>query len=136
MLAESSHDRREWLERRLQELPGTYAASVRANALLDSRAHVLVRLDPEAVKGWSESEVIARRGGNLAGEKASASRDLSKVFERLCCSADTWRVRLEKLNKSRLFGRFFAASRQRLRDVAGELGVQNSRTSGMPGALD
>ncbi len=38
--------------------------------------------------------------------------------------AESWRVRLEKLSTGRLFGRFFAASRERLREVAGRLDVR------------
>jgi hypothetical protein len=57
--------------------------------------------------------------------KASISRELAAVFDRLGSSADTWQVRLLKLNQGRLLGRFFAASRQRLRDIATQLGVRH-----------
>jgi hypothetical protein len=46
------------------------------------------------------------------------SREVAEIFERLRSSAETWQVRLEKLSKGRLLGRFFAASRQRLREEA------------------
>jgi len=49
--------------------------------------------------------------------KAAISREVAEVFERLGSSAENWQARLEKLSKGRLFGRFFAASRQRLREV-------------------
>ncbi len=45
------------------------------------------------------------------------------MFQRLGTTAETWQVRLEKLRKGRLFGRFFAASRQRLREIAERLGL-------------
>src|SRR6185437_8312045 len=57
--------------------------------------------------------------------KASMSRELAAVFDRLGSSAETWQVRLLKLNQGRLLGRFYAASRQRLRDLAGQLGVRH-----------
>jgi hypothetical protein len=57
--------------------------------------------------------------------KASLSRELKFVFDRIGSNAETWQVRLSKLSQGRLLGRFFAASRQRLRDVAGQLGVRH-----------
>jgi hypothetical protein len=40
-------------------------------------------------------------------------------------NADSWRARLEKLRTGRLFGRFFAASRQKLRQAAAHLNVRS-----------
>jgi hypothetical protein len=57
--------------------------------------------------------------------KASISRELSAVFSRLGSDADSWHARLLKLSKGRLLGRFFAASRARLREVAARLGVHH-----------
>jgi hypothetical protein len=57
--------------------------------------------------------------------KASISRELSAVFERLGSTAESWQARLLKLSAGRLLGRFFAASRQRLREVAERLGVHH-----------
>jgi len=56
--------------------------------------------------------------------KAAISREVAAIFERLGSSAQTWQARLEKLTKGRLVGRFFAASRQRLREVAEHLGLR------------
>ena len=57
--------------------------------------------------------------------KARISRELAGVFDRLGSSAESWWARLEKLSKGRLLGRFFAASRERLREVASQLGVHH-----------
>ena len=57
--------------------------------------------------------------------KAAISRELSGIFARLGSSAESWWARLEKLSRGRLLGRFFAASRARLRDVAARLGVHH-----------
>jgi hypothetical protein len=57
--------------------------------------------------------------------KAVISAELSGILERLGSSAERWRARLEKLKASRLLGRFFAASRARLREVATALGVHH-----------
>jgi len=56
--------------------------------------------------------------------KAAISREVAEIFERLDTTAETWQARLEKLSKGRLFGRFFAASRKRLREVAERLGLR------------
>jgi hypothetical protein len=37
---------------------------------------------------------------------------------RIGCSAERWQVRMEKLKNGRSFGRFFAASRDKLRELA------------------
>ena len=57
--------------------------------------------------------------------KATISRELSAVFARLGSSAEGWESRLLKLSAGRLLGRYFAASRQRLREVAERLGVHH-----------
>ncbi|MGO9470821.1 MAG: hypothetical protein ACLQIB_30180 [Isosphaeraceae bacterium] len=49
---------------------------------------------------------------------------MAAIFDRLGSSAKTWRARLENLSTGRLFGRFFAASRKRLREVADRLGLR------------
>ena len=56
--------------------------------------------------------------------KAAVSATLAGIFDRLGSRAENWQVRLEKLRNGRLFGRFFAASRARLREAAGHLGVR------------
>jgi REP element-mobilizing transposase RayT len=55
--------------------------------------------------------------------KAVISAEVSGILDRLGSSAESWWVRLEKLSKGRLLGRFFAASRERLRELARGLGV-------------
>jgi hypothetical protein len=63
--------------------------------------------------------------------KANLSRELAEIFDRLGTTADRWQARLEALRKGRLLGRFFAASRQRLREVAERLGLR--RTANLAG---
>jgi hypothetical protein len=59
--------------------------------------------------------------------KATISAELAGIFDRLGSSAESWRARLEKLRKRRLFGRFFAASREKLREAAARLNVRRVR---------
>ena len=56
--------------------------------------------------------------------KATISAELAGIFDRLGSSAESWRARLEKLRTRRLFGRFFAASREKLREAAVRLNVR------------
>jgi hypothetical protein len=62
--------------------------------------------------------------------KAVISAEPSGIFERLGSNADRWWSRIEKLRRGRLLGRFFAASRERLREVARGLGVHRSTNLG------
>jgi hypothetical protein len=56
--------------------------------------------------------------------KASISRELSALFDRLGSKAETWQTRLMKLREGRLLGRLLASSRERLREAAAQLGVR------------
>ena len=51
--------------------------------------------------------------------KAAVSREVAAILDRLGTIADYWQARLTKRRQGRLLGRFFAASRQRLREVGG-----------------
>ncbi len=54
--------------------------------------------------------------------KAAISAEVAGILERLGSNAENWQARLLKLAGGRLLGRFFAASRERLREIAGRLG--------------
>ena len=57
-------------------------------------------------------------------QKAVISREVAEIFQRLGTSAETWHARLKKLSEGRLFGRFFAANRERLTEVAKRLALR------------
>jgi hypothetical protein len=59
--------------------------------------------------------------------KATISREVAEILQRLGSSADGWQARLEQLKRrgGRLLGRFFAVTRDRLRAVAKECGVHH-----------
>ena len=59
------------------------------------------------------------------GKAGLISGELAGVFERLGSNAENWQARLRKLAAGRLLGRFFAASRARLREVAERLGMHH-----------
>jgi hypothetical protein len=71
--------------------------------------------------------VLVDYSGRLFREgKAMISRELAEIFARIGTTAESWQARLEKLSKGRLLGRFLAASRERLREVAGRLGLRRA----------
>jgi hypothetical protein len=59
--------------------------------------------------------------------KATISREVAEILQRIGSSADSWQARLEQLKRrgSRLLGRFFAVTRERLRSVAKQCGVHH-----------
>ncbi len=57
--------------------------------------------------------------------KTAISAELAGILARLGTSVEGWKARLDKLRGGRLLGRFFAASRERLRAVAARLGVHH-----------
>src|SRR5262245_53689077 len=56
--------------------------------------------------------------------KAAISREVSDVLARLGSSAAMWQARLQKLIQGRRLGRFFTATRQRLRDIGQRRGLR------------
>ena len=64
-------------------------------------------------------------GRHFRDGKAAISTEVTGILDRLQSSAESWRARLEKLRGGRMLGRFFAASRERLREVAARLGVRH-----------
>jgi hypothetical protein len=59
--------------------------------------------------------------------KATISREVAEILQRLGSSAEGWQARLEQLKRrgGRLLGRFFAVTRERLRAVAKQCGVHH-----------
>ena len=51
--------------------------------------------------------------------------ELAQIFDRLAITAESRRIRLEKLRGGRLFGGFLASTRERLKQQAGRLGVRS-----------
>jgi len=56
--------RKDWIERRLEELSGLFAIDCGGFAIMDNHLHVLLRLDSPRANGWSNEEV-ARRWATL-----------------------------------------------------------------------
>ncbi|MGA7496241.1 MAG: transposase [Isosphaeraceae bacterium] len=62
LLGEGMHDRKGWIEHRLEELAEIFSVAVAGFAILDNHLHLLVRLDPEVARGWSDEDVMRRWG--------------------------------------------------------------------------
>ena len=60
LLGEGPWNRKQWIERRLQELAEIFAVAVGGFSVLDNHLHLLVRLDPDIAKTWSDEEVVRR----------------------------------------------------------------------------
>ena len=54
LFGEGMHDRKSWVEHRLEELAEIFSVAVAGLAILDNHLHLLVRLDPEVAQGWSD----------------------------------------------------------------------------------
>jgi len=68
--------------------------------------------------------VVDYTGRLFRDGKAAISREVAEILARLGTTAETGQARLEKLSRGRPFGRFFAATRQRRREVAQRLGLR------------
>ena len=104
LLGEGDQNRKVWIENRLEELAEIFAVAVGGFSVMDQMVDYTGRL--------------FRHG------KATISAELTGIFERLGCSAQNWRNRIEKLRDERLLGRFFATTRAKLREIAERLGLQ------------
>ncbi len=62
LLSEGPLDRKQWIDQRLQELAGIFAISVGGFSVMDNHLHVLVRLDADLAKNWSDEDVVRRWG--------------------------------------------------------------------------
>jgi hypothetical protein len=76
LLGEGHGDRREWIERRLEELSQIFALSIGGYTVLDNQLIVLIRLDQDAARTWSNAEV-ARRWGRIVPERDKSRQPLA-----------------------------------------------------------
>jgi hypothetical protein len=116
-------------------MSGSVAASRAARGLEDSLWLVPIedrrRVDSPRegmLEGFTLANylVLVEYTGRMFREgKAQISSELAGLFERLGSSADCWQARMDKLCSGRLFGRFMASSRERLRSAAQSLGVHH-----------
>jgi hypothetical protein len=99
LLGDGFLNRREWVEDRIAELAQIFAVGVGGFSVMSNH--------------------VFREG------KAGISAKLAGSFDRLGSRAEDWQARMKKLRKGRFYGRFFAASRAKLREMAEQLKVRH-----------
>ena len=57
--------------------------------------------------------------------KATLSREMAEILDRLQTNAEQWQARLDRLRTGRPLGRFFAATRARLREIGTRLNLKH-----------
>ena len=62
LCGEGCGHRKQWVEDRLRELAGIFAIDVCAYAVLDNHLHVVLMLNDEVARGWSDEDVVRRWG--------------------------------------------------------------------------
>jgi hypothetical protein len=92
--------RRTWLEDRLLELPKVFAIEIAAYAIMSNHYHVILHINSDRAKSWSDYEVVERwhelfNGTVLSQKYLKSEGELSKVemlvFQE---TIDEWRSRL------------------------------------------
>jgi hypothetical protein len=103
LLGEEPHNRKQWIENRLQELAEIFAISVGGFSVMDNHLHLLVRLDPDTAAGWSDEDVVRRWG------KLFPPRDKSREPLPVTKAWVQWRLQDPK---------WVATARQRLQSLS------------------
>jgi len=70
-------------------------------------------------------QLVDYTGRLLRDGKATIPPEVESIFVRLQSSGSVWQERMTKLSGGRLLGRFFAASRDKLRATAERLGMRH-----------
>ena len=60
LCGEGFEHRKQWIEDRIELLAENFAISVAGFAVMDNHLHLLLRLDPDDARSWSDEEVIRR----------------------------------------------------------------------------
>lgn len=95
-LTERRFDHRKgWVVEKLAELAEIFAIHVRAYAVLSNHFHLVVRIDSERARRWSDAEVVARYGG-LFPRTAERWQGFSEA--RKAQRVALWRARLSDLS--------------------------------------
>jgi hypothetical protein len=97
--------RRGWIESRILELAGVFAIDVAAYAVMSNHYHIVVRIDDEQAKKWTDEEVLRRWTQLFTGplfvrrylSEDRAEMDISQLASVLT-SAATYRERLHDLS--------------------------------------
>ena len=87
--------RKSWVVNKLAALTEIFAVDLCAYSVLSSHFHLVVRLDPDSARGWTDEEVLDRYGRLFRTPAAEARRlPADKKKERVA----TFRTRLQSLS--------------------------------------
>jgi len=75
--------RRQWMEDRLRLLAESFAVSVYSYAVMSNHCHIVLSVEPQAVLGWADEEVVDRWLQAFPGALASAKSDEQKELVRI-----------------------------------------------------
>ncbi|MCA6062931.1 transposase [Thalassolituus marinus] len=100
---ESYEHRRGWLENKLLELPQVFAIQIAAYAIMSNHYHVVLYVDSQASRSWTDEEVIERWHslfkGNLLSQRFLRGDELNKAdLARLQIYITEWRSRLTDIS--------------------------------------
>ncbi len=100
---ESYEHRRGWLENKLLELPQIFAIQIAAYAIMSNHYHVVLYVDSDSSKRWTDEEVIERWHslfkGNLLSQRFMRGDELNKAdLARLKIYITEWRSRLTDIS--------------------------------------
>ena len=70
-------------------------------------------------------QLVVFTGRLLRDGTATISAEVELIFVRLLSSGTVWQERMTRLSGGRLLGRFFSASREKLRAAAERMGVRH-----------
>ena len=95
-LTQSDFDhRKDWLVEKLAELSAIFAIRICAYAVLSNHFHLVVRIDSERARSWSNAEVVERYGRLFRHPVESWDRlPPAQAADRVAC----WRARLADLS--------------------------------------
>ena len=99
----SFEHRRDWIEDRLHELAGIFAIDLCAYAVMSNHYHVILRVNPERAKSWSQEEVVTRWGKLFAIPavlSALLRDDVGELTDQslLVETIEKWRARLADIS--------------------------------------
>ncbi len=99
----SFEHRRQWIVDRIKLLCSVYAVDLCAYAVMSNHYHIVVRLDPETAKSWSDQEVAERwtrlfSKSTLIHRFIGGSDLLAYEYDQVQELITTWRNRLQDLS--------------------------------------
>lgn len=99
----SFNHRKPWLAKRIRLLSGVFAIDIAAYAVMSNHYHLVLHVDQDRSRQWSDDEVIDRwltlyRGPNLVQRYKKGEPLLPAEMDKVLEHAQTWRTRLSSIS--------------------------------------